>query len=58
MKYEVKGIDEEMKGTLNIEKKLDKMDEDGIDFDDDDEEIEVSEPGKTNRRETKTLNFN
>jgi len=44
MKYEVKGIDEEMKPTLNIEKKLDKMDEDGLDFDDDDEEIEVSEP--------------
>ncbi len=40
MKYEVKGIDEEMKTIPDIEKKLEQMDENGdeLDFDDDDDE--------------------
>ncbi|CAF3854662.1 unnamed protein product [Adineta steineri] len=41
MKYEVKGVDEEVKNIPDMEKKLEQMDEnpDGFDFDDDDEEI-------------------
>jgi hypothetical protein len=41
VKYEVKGIDEEMKTIPDIEKKLEQMDENGdeLDFDDDDEDI-------------------
>jgi hypothetical protein len=40
VKYEVKGIDEEMKTIPDIEKKLEQMDENGdeLDFDDDDDE--------------------
>ncbi|CAF1122954.1 unnamed protein product [Rotaria sordida] len=40
-KYEVKGIDEEMRTMPDIEKKLEQMDEnaDELDFEDDDEEI-------------------
>ncbi|CAF3245372.1 unnamed protein product [Rotaria sp. Silwood2] len=40
-KYEVKGIDEEMKIVPDIEKKLEQMDEnaDELDYDDDDEDI-------------------
>lgn len=43
MKYEVKGIDEEMKTMPDMEKRLEQMDENGDDFDydDDDEEIEI-----------------
>jgi hypothetical protein len=45
MKYEAKGVDEEMKSMPDIEKKLEQMDENGdeFDFDDDDEEEDIPE---------------
>lgn len=61
MKYEAKGIDEEMKTMPNIEKKIEQMDEygDEIDFeDDDDEEIpDIEENDDENRKENDSDDF-
>lgn len=46
-KYEVRGVDEDVKTVPDIEKKLEEMEENGdeLDLDDDDEEIEVPDLG-------------